>query len=164
MKKLFLILLIVFTTSTAYAAGTITGVLTRAQTAQGRPVVTKLVLTCTGDSSNGGYPATTLSQFFVDASGRTYVMPGLQLYSVKVIPGTTGPTADSDMTITDEYGVDLLGGKGTNLIKNAAKTWALFGPSGYYISPIVTGELTLTITGNSVNSATITIVIEFIGV
>jgi hypothetical protein len=29
---------------------------------------------------------------------------------------------------------------------------------------MVTGELTLTITGNSVNSAVITIVIEFIGV
>jgi len=164
MKKLFLILLIVFTTSTAYAAGTITGVLTRTQTQQGRPQVTKLVLTCTADADAATYPATTLSQFFVDASGRTYVMPGLQLYSVKVIPGTTGPTADSDMTITDEYGVDLLGGKGTDLIKNSAKTWALFGPSGYYISPMVTGELTLTITNNAVKSAVITIIIEFIGV
>ena len=89
MKKLFLILLIVFTTSTAYAAGTITGVLTRTQTQQGRPQVTKLVLTCTADADAATYPATTLSQFFVDASGRTYVMPGLQLYSVKVIPVTT---------------------------------------------------------------------------
>lgn len=145
-------------------AGTITGVLTRVQTQQGRPQVTKLVLTCTGDSSNGSFPATVLNPLAQDSDGTSFDIRGLQLYSMKVIPGSTGPTADSDVTITDEYGVDLMGGKGTDLLKNSAKSWALFGPSGYSVSALITGNITITITNNSVNSAVITIVLELIGV
>jgi len=140
-------------------AGTITGVLTRVQTQQGRPQVAKLVLTCVGDASDGGFPATILNDLQT-----SFRLEGLQFYSIKVIPGTTTPTDASDLTITDEYGVDLLGGKGTNLISATLKTWALFGPAGYSVSALITGDTTITITGNSVHSATFTIIIELIGV
>jgi hypothetical protein len=140
-------------------AGTITGVFTRIQTPQGRPPMAKLVLTCTADAADHSYPVTVLNTLQND-----YLLLGKQLYSIKCIPGTTGPTTGTSITITDEYGVDLLGGKGSGLIHNSNKTWALFGPAGSVVSALVTGTLTATITGNSVNSAVITIVIELIGV
>jgi hypothetical protein len=72
-------------------------------------------------------------------------------------------TGDGEIFITDEYGVDLLGGKGTNLISATAKTWALFGPSGYSVPALITGDVSINISNNSVNSAEITIVIEIMG-
>lgn len=138
-------------------AGTITGVLTRIQTQTGR--IAKLVLTCVGDASDGGFPATILNDLQTE-----FDLRGLQLYSIKVIPGLTAPTDSSDITITDEDGVDLLGGKGTNLISDTLKTWALFGPAGYSVSALITGDVTINISGNSVHSATIKIIIELIGV
>jgi hypothetical protein len=140
-------------------AGTITGVLSRIQTQQGRPQMAKLVLTCTGDASDGSFPATVLNGL-----QSSFLLEGLQLYSIKVIPGTTAATDASDITITDEYGVDLLGGKGTNLISSTLKKWALFGPSGYSVSALITGDTTINISNNAVNSATLTIILELIGV
>ncbi|MFA6282271.1 MAG: hypothetical protein WCY05_07220 [Candidatus Omnitrophota bacterium] len=140
-------------------AGTISGVLTRIQTQQGRPQMAKLTLTCVGDASDGGFPATVLNDLQTE-----YDLRGLQLYSIKVIPGLTAPTDSSDITITDEDGVDLLGAKGTNLISATLKTWALFGPSGYTVSALITGDVTINISNNIVHSATIKIIIELIGV
>lgn len=139
-------------------AGTITGVLSRIQTQQGRPQIAKLVLTCTGDAANGSFPATVLNTLQTD-----FRLEGLQFYSIKTIPGGTAPTDNSDITITDEYGVDLLGGKGTNLISATLKKWALFGPENFAVSALITGNTTITITNNVVNSAVITIILELIG-
>jgi hypothetical protein len=139
--------------------GTIVGALTRIQTQMGRPQMAKLTLTCVGDASDGGFPATILNDLQTE-----YDLRGLQFYSIKVIPGTTAPTTDSDITITDEDGVDLLGGKGTNLISATLKTWALFGPANYSVSALITGDTTISISGNIVHSATIKIIIELIGV
>lgn len=140
-------------------AGTITGVLTRIQTQMGRPQMAKLTLTCVGDASDGGFPAAILNDLQTE-----YDLRGLQLCSIKVIPGATAPTDSSDITITDEDGVDLLGAKGTNLISATLKTWALFGPAGYTVSALITGDVTINISNNIVHSATIKIIIELIGV
>ena len=140
-------------------AGTITGVLTRIAVPEGRPRMSKLVLTCVGDAANGSFPAAVLNDLQTD-----YLIEGLQFYSIKTIPGDTAPTDNSDITITDEYGVDLLGGKGTNLISATAKKWTLFGPENYTAAALITGDVTINISNNSVNSADITIVIELIGV
>lgn len=140
-------------------SGIIVGTLSRIQTQQGRPQMAKLVLTCTADAANASFPATILNDL-----QSQFLLEGLQLYSIKTIPGATAPTADSDITVTDEYGVDLLGGKGTNLISNTAKKWALFGPQNYTASALITGDVTINISNNNVNSAVLTIVIELIGV
>lgn len=144
-------------------AGTITGVLTRIGVRQGSPQISKLVLTCTGDASNGSYPATVLNTLAVDSNGSSYDIRGLKLYSVKAYPGGTAPTDATDATITDEFGIDLLGGKGANLIDATSKTWIPAGPANYAFPALITGNITLTITNNSVNSAVTTIVLELVG-
>lgn len=145
------------------AGGTITGVLTRIGVRQGSPQISKLVLTCTGDASNGSYPATVLNPLAVDSNGSSYDIRGLKLYSVKAYPGGTAPTDATDATITDEFGIDLLGGKGANLIDATSKTWIPAGPANYAFPALITGNITLTITNNSVNSAVTTIVLELVG-
>jgi hypothetical protein len=139
-------------------AGAITGTFTRV----GRPQMVKLVLECEADAVNHTFLSTTLNDL-ADQAG-FFPLEGLQLYSIKCIPdGITPPTDGSSVTITDEFGVDLLGGKGQGLISSTEKTWVLFGPSGYYVSAFITGDVNINISGNSVNSAKLTIVIELIG-
>ena len=142
------------------AAGTITGAITRIQAQQGRPQIVKVVLTCTASADNASYPATVVNTL---ANISTWDLRGLKLYSVKAIPGGTAPTDATDLTITDEYGVDLLGGKGENLIDATSKTWIPVGPANYSIPAFVTGNITVNITGNAVNSAVTTLVLELVG-
>ena len=144
-------------------AGTITGVLTRIGVRQGSPQISKLVITCTVDASHESYPATVLNPLAVDSNGSSYDIRGLKLYSVKAYPGGTAPTDATDATITDEFGIDLLGGKGANLIDATSKTWIPAGPANYAFPALITGNITLTITNNSVNSAVTTIVLELVG-
>jgi len=141
-------------------AGTITGVLNRIQTPDGRPKIAEVVLTCTADAGDSSYPATVLNTL---AGLADFDIRGLKLHSLKTIPGTPGPTDDSDITVTDKYGVDLLGGKGADIIDNAAKNWVVFGYSTYTIEPLITGNITVTITNNAVNGAVTTVVIELVG-
>ena len=144
-------------------AGTITGVLTRMGVRQGSPQISKLVLTCTADSVAATYPATVVNPLAVDSNGYSYDIRGLKLYSVKAYPGTTAPTDATDLTITDEFGVDLLGGKGANLIDATSKTWVPAGPAGYAFPALITGNITVTITNNAVVSAVTTIILELVG-
>lgn len=144
-------------------AGTITGVLTRIAVRQGAPQICKLVLTCTGDAANGSYPATVLNPLAVDSNGVSFDIRGLKLYSVKAYPGAPPPTDATDLTITDEYDIDLLGGKGTNLIDATSKTWIMAGPPDSYMPALITGDITLTITNNLENSAVTTIILELVG-
>jgi hypothetical protein len=144
-------------------AGTITGVLSRIGVRQGSPQICKLVLTCTGDAATGSYPATILNPLAVDIDGSLFDIRGLKIYSVKAYPGGTAPTDATDATITDEYGIDLLGGKGTDLVDATSKTWIMAGPVDSYMPPLITGNITLTITNNSVASAVTTIILELVG-
>jgi hypothetical protein len=139
-------------------AGAITGTFTSV----GRPQMVKLVLECEADAADHTFLSTTLN-VLADQAG-FFPLEGLQLHSIKCIPDAiTPPTDGSSVTITDEFGVDLLGGKGEGLISGTQKSWALFGPSGYYVSALITGDININISGNSVNSAKLTIVIEFTG-
>lgn len=139
----------------------ITGILKRSIVKQGRPSMAVLELTCTAEA--GAFPATIINPLAVDSVGSLFDLRGLKLYSVKVIPGATAPTDATDLTITDEYGIDLLGGKGTDLIDSTSKTWIPIGPAGYALPALITGNVTVTITGNLVAGAVITIVLEFVG-
>jgi len=140
-------------------AGTITGVLNRIQTQQGRPKIAEVVLTCTADAG-GAYPETVVNTL---AGLAGFDIRGLKLYSVKSIPGAVPPTDGGGITILDKHGVDLLGGKGIEFIKAASKTWTLVGPTGYNAPALITGDITVKITNNNENGAIVILVLEFTG-
>jgi len=140
-------------------AGTITGVLNRIQTQQGRPRIAEVVLTCTADAG-GAYPETVVNTL---AGLAGFDIRGLKLYSVKSIPGAVPPTDGSGITILDKHGVDLLGGKGIEFIKAASKTWTLVGPTGYNVPALITGDITVKIANNNENGAIVILALEFTG-
>lgn len=147
--------------------GTIIGVLDRIQTKQGRPSMAVLRLTCTagaaGDANAHLFPATVINPLAVDSNGSLFDLRGLKLYSVKAYPGATAPTAATNVTITDEYGVDLFGGKGTALVDATNKTWIPIGPANYALPALITGDITVTVTNNLVNGAITTLILELTG-
>jgi hypothetical protein len=149
------------------AIGTITGLLKRINVKQGRPSMAVLELTCTagaaGDANAGLFPATVINPLAIDSAGSLFDIRGMKLYSVKAIPGDTAPTDASDLTITDPYNVDLLGGKGENLIDATSKNWIPAGPPNFALPALITGNITVNITNNSVSSAVTTLVLEFTG-
>lgn len=114
--------------------------------AQGRRRVRRIVLTATGDAADGSFPATVLPAF----EGR--------IVEVRTNPGTTAPTDNYDIAITDQNGVDRLQGLAANRDTTNSET-APVVYSGTAINPVVElGDvLTLAITNNSVNSAVIVI-------
>lgn len=144
-------------------AGTITGVLTRIAVRQGSPQICKFVLTCTADADDSSFPATILNPLAVDSNGVSFDIRGLKLYSVKAYPGSPAPTDATDLTITDEFGVDLLGTKGTNFIDATSKTWIPAGPENYSFPALITGNITVNISNNAVKSAVTTIILELVG-
>lgn len=164
LKRLILLILITLLfASQLFAAtpGTITGTLERMAVRQGSAPIIEIVLTCTASVDAATYPATVVNTL---SGVSDYILKGLKLYSIKSIPSAvTAPTAGTSVTITDSRGVDLLGDKGSGLISNTAKTWAAFGPNNYAFPALITGNFTVTISGNAVNSAGITLVLEITG-
>lgn len=97
--------------------------------------------------------------FTADASAGT--VPNLTIpkawgYIVKFItkPGATQPTANYDIVINDENGIDVLAGTGQNRSASAAEAVAPVMTSGATPVP-VSGDLTVVVSNNSVNSATV---------
>ena len=145
-------------------AGTITGVLERFQTPQYRPSMCRITLTCTaGDGSvNTLYPATVLNTL---AGISDYDLRGLKLYSVKIKPGAgnLAPTNLADLTITDTNGIDLLGGKGVDAVLAASVNWIAVGPEGAAMPALIMENLTINLSGNSVASAVVVLILELTG-
>lgn len=113
--------------------------------------IRKVVFTATADASDGSYPSTALTTKF---EGR--------LIQIITNPGATAPTDNYDIAITNGDGLDVLQGVGAN--RDTANTEAaaiVF--SGTAINPVVdeSDTLTLAITNNSVNSATIVITLVY---
>ena len=115
--------------------------------------VKTLTLVIVADGSDGGVDDTV-----IDAS--LYGIENWFLYSVETIPGPTNPTADYDITIKDADNLDIANAQLNN---RSADTPQLVnigaGDFGY---PIVRGDLTVTVGGNSVNSAKITMILKFV--
>ena len=157
---ILLSLTLLFLTSSLFAAaapGTITGTLSRITTPEGRPKLVVITLTCTASADDNSYPSTVINTL----SGiSTYDLRGLRLYSVATIPGTVGPTDNSDMVLNDVYGIDIMAGAGANLIDNTAKNRSVIGITS---AVIITGNITIVITSNAVASAVTTVVLELIG-
>lgn len=105
-----------------------------------------ITISCTADSANGSFPATTIS--------------GLRGWVLKVItkPGGTTPTANYDIALNDPNAtsLDAFGGA---LADRAASTQEQKAPvlSGATGPVFLNGDYSLAITNNSVNSAQITI-------
>lgn len=146
MKKiLFGVIAFFLSCSIAWGAGTVV---------QTGPVrissdMSVVTLTCVGDSSDGGFPATALTAFYgwVDM--------------VVTDPGTTAPTDDWDCTFPDSDACDIMGGALANRdTSTSEQTMPLIGSA--YGPRFVNGVITCTITGNSVNSANIVIKIYII--
>uniref|UniRef100_A0A6M3KP13 Uncharacterized protein n=1 Tax=viral metagenome TaxID=1070528 RepID=A0A6M3KP13_9ZZZZ len=140
------------------ALGTITGTIERIRTEDGRPPLVVIALTCTASADDNSYPSTIINDL---AGVSDYDLRGLKLYSVATIPGTVGPTDNTDLVLNDRYGIDIMAGAGVNLIDNTAKNRSVIGIAS---AILVTGDITCAITGNAVPSAVTTIVLELIGV
>lgn len=96
------------------------------------------------DASDGSVPATALPKF----QGR--------LLGLHTNPGATAPTDNYDITLIDDDGLDRLQGVGANRdTSNSEQVPIVY--SGTSVNPPVSSDetLTLTIAGNSVNSALI---------
>jgi len=125
-----------------------------------------VIFTCTADASDGSFPAT-------DIIGYIYKdLQGWRLLDVLAFPTPAGtaPTDDSDVTLkTKLYPTgsstispgtprDVLAAAGANIIHST--TEKAVGTANIK-EEILAGTLTLAITNNSVNSATVTIILKF---
>jgi hypothetical protein len=110
-----------------------------------------ITFTCTGDATDGSFPATAISTANMD------LLRGLYLYYLVVTTGTVKPTNLWDMTMTIKSGtLDILGGTGIDRgITIPEEIYPKIGSSGFPKPAYET--ITLNITGNSVNSAAIVI-------
>jgi hypothetical protein len=131
--------------ATLWAAGTIT----QSYVAVGN--IRKVVFTCTADAAAATFPATVLTG---KIEGR--------LIAIETDPGSTAPTDNYDIAITDALGLDVLQGAGQNRDTVTTESAAIVFASTS-VNPVVdeSDTLTLAITNNAVNSATITIVLYY---
>lgn len=119
-----------------------------------------VTITCTGDAADGSFPATNLATLLasspVPLSGR--------LVTLQTNPGSTAPTANYDITLVDGDGIDRLQGLGANRHTSNSEAVAIVYTGTSISPPVAPGEtLTLTLSGNSVNSA-VTVVTLYFGI
>ncbi len=113
--------------------------------------IRKVVFTCTADAANGSFPSTAIS---IPIEGR--------LLAIETNPGSTAPTDNYDIAITDAEGLDVLQGAGQNRdTANTEMAAIVFASTSVHPAVDESDTLTLAITNNAVNSATITIVVYY---
>lgn len=112
------------------------------------------IITSVKPSPRGDFVEINTS-FIADASAATIPTlaitgyQGWMLYEVRTDPGSTGPTANYDITLIDEFGIDIAGGQLLNRHTTTSERVVLIDP------PILRAtSFTITIANNSVNSAT----------
>jgi len=82
----------------------------------------------------------------------TYNVNGL-VYMVETDPGSPAPTDNYDLTLTNENGIDIMGGALANRdTSNTERAFPLVGTSDAVVPN--KGKLTLGVTGNEVANAT----------
>jgi hypothetical protein len=147
MKKFFSFLILFFLVVFSFNSFAATTVV-NTSLAQG---IYKCTFTCGTDSAGSATYAAKATPFNID---------GWVMYVI-TNPGSTGPTDDYDITLTDDDGVDIMGGALLNRdITNSEQAAPLIA-TGYYRDRYVSGPLTLTITNNSVNNATTVVTIYY---
>lgn len=105
-----------------------------------------------GDDSTGSVPNTTIT-------AATYGLFGLYLYSVETNPGTTAPTDNWDVFVYDGDSVDICAGNGNN--RDTSNSELAFCATSTQPYGVISGNLTVTISGNSNASATGTVKLLF---
>ncbi len=113
----------------------------------------ELTFDCTADASAATYPATAISAANLAKLATWY------LYRAETKPGATAPTDLYDITIVNANGVDVVGGLLLNRSSSTTQDVLLWPSTGYYQVGLST--LTVTPTGNSVNSAGFRLILEF---
>ncbi len=121
---------------------------------QGSLKFIKVEVLCTGDDGTGAIPDTDISALC------SLKLEGLYLLTVATSPGATPPTDATDLTLEVDD-MDMLDGKGVNLIDATTNelTWA--GSSGTDFGVPVTGAMTQKITNQSAVDALVTIIYTF---
>jgi hypothetical protein len=151
MKRFYLIialaLALLFPSSIwAAAAGTITQAISYTQ----NPTIKILTFTCTASADDASFPSTATS------TANTAEIEGHYITEVRTNPGTA-PTTLYDIVINDTDGIDMMGGtladRSATLSQRAIPALA----TGIYGGSAIDGALTLVITNNSVNSATVVV-------
>ena len=150
--RYFLFIFLIMTVEVANAADSVTG-------------PTKIhnnmyIVTMSLTASGGTFSSLAINN---DNDNATTLLTGYRLSHVKVIPGTTGPTDDSDLTLTFN-GVDILGGNGANIVDNATNGYCVpFGSNTDAQYPMSGSEdvLTVNITNNLVATASVTVILVF---
>ena len=132
----------------------------------GSSVVRTVTMTLTGSATGGTVSHFTTDQILVPYSRPskitlTQYLRGFALYDGKVIPGTTAPTNLFSLTVADQDGLDLTQGSLSSLPNNAV-TWESFGSGTVNGSPCIDSPLTISLSGSTVNSATVTLKFDVI--
>lgn len=110
-------------------------------------LIKKVLIEWTGDSNNGSVPDTAFS------ASNTVEIIGRDCSLAVTDPGSTAPTDNYDITIEDEYGVDIMGGSLLN--RNTANSEQAIPQVGSGLaSRLCAGTWSFKLSGNSVNSAT----------
>lgn len=111
-----------------------------------------LTFTCTADADDASYPSTAISTAYWN------LIKGWELGKIQTIPdGVTAPDDDTDFTLKDSNGVDVLGGAGANKIMNATNKEFYPDVDGGPATQELNSILTLAISNNATNSAITTI-------
>lgn len=171
MKRILVLLIgLCLPSATVWAAGTcvITNV-TSTQNASNRVPDAETVimtLTCTADAAAGTFPSTLIPLTgFSPANSllNAWNLTGYILYAVGRTPGATAPTANYTTTITDNRGYNLDNALLTTNGTATGTQWTWISPTTapYPVFPVVRSALTVAITANSVNSASITLDLIF---
>ena len=113
------------------------------------------------DASDGSVPSLTIGDAAL-GPGAKEILHGWNFYAMDTIcnHGGTEVTEDSDVTLT-QNSVDLLDGNGTDQLDNTANRRIYSAIDGQAAENPVFADLVLTISGNSVNSATGTLYLIF---
>jgi hypothetical protein len=150
MKKVFLgLILILLLTTQAFAAGTVTVVKERVYV-MGETARIFVTITWTADASNATVPNTT-----INAVG--YGLTGWYLYSIETNPGSPSPTPSYGIKLLDTDGADI---SSSFIMARDASNTEIEYLKPY--CPVVRGDLTFTLSYNSVNSATGTVTLVFV--
>ena len=125
------------------------------------PTTRTLTFVCTALAAEATYPATPVT------SPNMNKLKGWMLMTGSAVNGSTGPKALSVITLSTPTEGDILGGAGKTATAATAALASKFTPltdTGYATSGLVpiTDSLTLAVTGNDVNAASLIIVFKFV--
>ena len=115
----------------------------------------KISFAWTADAADGSVPSTELS------ASQEAAVKGWYLVLALTDPGAVAPTADYDIVLNDDFGIDVMGGELADRSSSSSeqavpKVGSVFG------SRLIDGGLSMVLTGNSVNSATGEVVFYFV--